>query len=54
MGNTVDVRVEIVQRSTGEVIKQLGPMSPRKADSVERGIEINMNQAEFFVRRVPA
>jgi len=54
MGNPVEVRVEIVQRATGEIVKELGPMSPRKADSVERGIEINLNHEQYFVRRVPA
>lgn len=54
MGNSVEVRVEVVKRATGEIVKQLGPMSPRKADSVERGLEINMNHDEYFVRRVPA
>lgn len=54
MGSTVEVNVEVVQRHTGEIVKALGPMSPRKADKVERGIEINLNHTDYVVRRVPA
>ena len=54
MSNPVEVRVEVIKRDNGEIVKELGPMSPRKADSVERGIEINLNHEQYFVRRVPA
>jgi hypothetical protein len=42
--------VEIVEKWDGLVIKRMGPMSPRKADSVRRGAEINLNHERYRVR----
>jgi hypothetical protein len=53
---TVDtqVYVEVVKHDTNEVVNRMGPMSESKATRVERGVEINMDHEEFFVRTVPA
>lgn len=44
--------VEIVSRTSGEVIKRMGPFSDRVADRVESGALINLNRDEYFVRQV--
>jgi hypothetical protein len=46
--------VEIINKSTGEVIKKMGPMSEGKADKVESGASINLNHDEYFTRIVSA
>jgi hypothetical protein len=45
--------VEVVEAATDKVVRRLGPMSERKAEKVERGLEINLNHDRFFVRVVP-
>lgn len=42
--------VEVVETQTEKVVKRLGPMSERKAEKVERGLEINLNHQRFYVR----
>lgn len=37
--------VEIVERTGNLVVKRMGPMGSRKADKVERGFNININDA---------
>jgi hypothetical protein len=44
--------VEIVERSTGAVVKRMGPMNERKADKVESGASINLNHDDYFTRIV--
>jgi len=46
------VYVEIVHLATGDVVKRLGPMTTAKAMKVERGVLINLNHEEYFVRQV--
>lgn len=40
--------VEIVERETSFVIKEIGAMTSREADVVERGININLNHKKYF------
>jgi hypothetical protein len=44
--------VEIVETSTGNVIKRMGPSSERSADRVANGAERNLNHSDYFVRVV--
>lgn len=44
--------VEIVNRKTGEVVKSIGPMSGRTADSVFVGALINLNHDEYELKMV--
>lgn len=51
------VFVEVVERTgprTHVVVKRLGPMSERKADKVDGGLNINLNHDKFFTLIVPA
>lgn len=42
--------VEIVRKSSGEVVNRMGPFTERVADRVERGVLINLNHDEYFTR----
>jgi hypothetical protein len=44
--------VEVVDVKTREPVKRLGPMSERKADRVERGILMNLDDEKYFVQVV--
>ncbi len=44
--------VEVVERSTGEVVNRIGPLGYVQANRVDAGININMNHAEFKSRIV--
>lgn len=44
--------IEIVNIETREVVKTLGPMTATKADRVERGILINLDDARYHTRLV--
>lgn len=49
--------VEVVQygkNGGGRVVKRLGPMSERKADKVDDGLNRNLNHEKFFTRIVSA
>ena len=43
--------VEVV-KYPDEVVKRLGPMSERKADRVDGGLNINLNHENFYTRIV--
>jgi nitrogen regulatory protein PII-like uncharacterized protein len=45
----MDHYVHIIEDATGKVIKEMGPMSERKAEKVERGANINLNHERFTV-----
>lgn len=47
-----DVFVEIVKIDNRKVVERIGPMSERKAERVERGALINLNDKEYFTRIV--
>lgn len=44
--------VEIVHNETGNVVKRLGPMTERKADRVEDGVNEKLNHDHFYTRIV--
>jgi hypothetical protein len=47
--------VEIVKYGEPEkVVERFGPMSERKADRVDTGININLNHELFFTRTIEA
>ena len=48
--NPLNHYVEIVEDSTGEVVKRMGPMNAGKADRVENGASINLNHERFSIR----
>jgi hypothetical protein len=49
---TEPVFVEIVNRTTGEVARRIGPLTRRRAEKVERGASINLDHAGWFTRVV--
>lgn len=41
--------VEIIKHGEPEeIVKRMGPMSERKAESVDRGANINLNHDEYY------
>ncbi len=50
----MDKYVEIVEFETGKVEKRMGPMGERQAERVERGVSVNLNHDDYFVRVVDA
>lgn len=46
------VFVEIVRRADGFVGSRMGPMSERRADTVERGALRNMDTVNWYTRQV--
>jgi hypothetical protein len=44
--------VEIVDKKTDRVIKRMGPMDERKAQRVQAGASINLNNDDYLVRIV--
>jgi hypothetical protein len=50
MSNEATHYVEVVDSETGKVVETLGPMTERKADRVDQGIQINMNHERYFTR----
>ena len=44
--------VEVVEIKTKKVVKSLGPMSENKADRVERGILMQLDDENFYVQTV--
>ena len=46
------VWVRVVRTDTGEVVKELGPMSESRADRVERGLLINMDRDKYHTDQV--
>lgn len=47
------VYVEVRESGTGAVVTRLGPMSARKAEKVERGLEIQMDHDRYYTETVP-
>jgi hypothetical protein len=45
--------VKVIEDSTGEVVKNLGPMPWRKAESVFNGLMHQVNHDEFSVTMKP-
>ena len=41
--------VNIYHTTTGELVKQMGPMGQRKADKVYAGAWINLNHGEYHI-----
>lgn len=50
---SVQYFVEVVKTESDEVVRRLGPHSERKADQIERGININLNDEDYHTRVVP-
>jgi hypothetical protein len=46
--------VRIVEKATGNVETEMGPMDPSKAEKVARGARINLNHEEFRVEVIDA
>ena len=44
--------VEVVDKKTNEPVKTLGPMTERKAERVERGILMNLDDENYYVQTV--
>lgn len=44
--------VRVVEKATGAVVKQLGPMSQHKADRVENGLLINLDYEHYMTEMV--
>lgn len=42
--------VQIVEHETGNVVETMGPMTKSKAETVERGVDINLNHENYFSR----
>ena len=47
------VYVEVRESATDKVVERLGPMDERKAEKVERGLEINLDHERYYVATVP-
>jgi len=45
--------VEVIEKSTGKVVKSLGPHESKKADRVASGILINLDKKKFYVTQKP-
>lgn len=43
--------VHIIKTETGEVVRQLGPMTAAKADRVENGANINLDHDTFHTEQ---
>lgn len=44
--------VQVIEYSTGKVIKEIVVSSERKADKVESGLNINLNHEKYYTRTV--
>ena len=51
-GIVVDYFVEVVDWDSGEAIKRLGPMTKRKAERVDDGLNINLDHDRYHTRIV--
>lgn len=49
MSTDEQVYVQIVKDATGECTTQMGPMSRRRAEKIQRGANINLNHDEWSV-----
>ncbi|WP_033829103.1 hypothetical protein [Bacillus andreraoultii] len=45
--------VQIIRKSTNEVVQEMEAKSERIAEQVERGANINLNHDEYFTQIVP-
>lgn len=41
-------KVKVIKSDTGEVVKTLEAVTERAAERVERGLNINMNHADYY------
>lgn len=46
------VIIKVTNKHTGEVAKEMGPMSERKAEKVERGLLMSIDTERWFVDEV--
>ena len=44
--------VEVREFKTRQVIKRVGPMLKRKADKVQRGMDINLDHSKYYTTQV--
>lgn len=44
--------VEVLKSDTGEVVKRIECDTARKAEKVDAGLNINLNQCEYYTRIV--
>jgi len=44
--------VEIVKYDNEEIIKRIGPMSKKKAERVDNGVNINLNHKDYYTKIV--
>jgi len=44
----MDYYVQVISYETDEIVKELGPMSERKADRVDNGLNINLNHERYY------
>jgi len=45
--------VQVIEKSTGNVVKSLGPHESKKADRIEAGILVNLDRKKFYVTQKP-
>ena len=48
------VQIEVVRHGDDVVVKTIGPLTPRKADRVDAGMQHNLNHDDYYTRIVPA
>lgn len=41
-------KVKVIKTDTGEVVKTLEAVTERAAERIERGLNINMNHADYY------
>ncbi|KKM98687.1 hypothetical protein LCGC14_1155330 [marine sediment metagenome] len=46
------IRLDITRIKTGEVVRSVGPVPESRAERVLRGMLINLNRDEYFVKEV--
>lgn len=46
--------VQVIAYDDNEVVKEMGPMSERKAERVDDGVNINLNHDAFYTLIKPA
>jgi len=43
-----DFYVDVVASKEDKVVKRMGPMAERKAEKVDRGLNINLNHNDYY------
>ena len=46
-------KIKVTKADTGEVVKTLDAVTERASERVERGLNINMNHADYFTEIEP-